>query len=255
MRFASLGSGSRGNATLVEAGSTRVLIDCGFSAREAARRLHRLGLDGGALSAILVTHEHGDHIAGVGQLARRFGVPVYATPGTLAAGAGALGPLPAVTRISPHEPFAIGAIEVTPMVVPHDAREPCQFVLGDGARRLGVLTDAGSITRHVVELLAECDALVLEFNHDPALLARSPYPPALRARIAGDLGHLSNAQAAELLNRIDTSRLRQMVPAHLSETNNTPALALAAAAEALGCSVADLSTMDQAAGLDWRGLD
>lgn len=255
MRFASLGSGSRGNATLVEAGATCLLIDCGFSAREATRRLRRLGLDATALAAILVTHEHGDHIAGVGQLARRFGIPVYATPGTIEAGARLLGTLPSVTRISAHEPFTIGDLEVSPMVVPHDAREPCQFVLGDGARRLGVLTDAGSITRHVVERLAGCDGLVLEFNHDAQLLSASAYPPALRARIASDLGHLSNGQAAELLALLDTSRLRQLVPAHLSEANNTPALALAAAARALGCAAAELSAMDQASGLDWRGLD
>jgi phosphoribosyl 1,2-cyclic phosphodiesterase len=250
VRFASLGSGSRGNATLIHAGDTCVLLDCGFSAREAEYRLARLGQSPAALTAVLVTHEHGDHISGVGALARKYALPVWASAGTLAADR--LGEVPAVTEFGSHESFALDGLEVTPFPVPHDAREPCQFVFGDGARRLGILTDAGSPTAHIAATLSGCDALVVECNHDKALLANGSYPPVLKARVGGDLGHLSNAQAAELVATLDTGRLRHMVAAHLSEKHNTPALAATALAGALGCGSEWIGVAHQARGLDWR---
>jgi phosphoribosyl 1,2-cyclic phosphodiesterase len=227
MRFTSLGSGSRGNATVVEAGQTRLLVDCGYTSRELERRLDALELRGEALSAILVTHEHADHVRGVGPVARRYGIPVWTSTGT--ARAATFGDLPALHLFSAHAgSFRIGDIEVEPFAVPHDAREPCQFVFTAGSRRFGMLTDAGRITPHIVGSLRELDALLLECNHDPDLLARGPYPPALRARVGGPLGHLSNDQAAELLQLLDHGRLAHLVAGHLSEKNNHPELAAAA---------------------------
>jgi phosphoribosyl 1,2-cyclic phosphodiesterase len=227
MRFASLGSGSRGNATLLEAGDTRLLVDCGYALRELEQRLGALGLCADALTAILVTHEHTDHVRGVGALARRHGIPVWASSGT--ARAAAFGDLPSLRPFASHGgAFRIGEIDVEPFAVPHDAREPCQFVFTAANRRLGVLTDTGRITPHIVASLRGVDALVLECNHDSEMLARGPYPPALRARVGGPLGHLSNAQAASLLQHIDHARLSHLVAGHLSEKNNRPALAAAA---------------------------
>ena len=224
MRFASLGSGSGGTALLVEAEGVRVLVDCGFAAREAQRRLERLDAAPGDLDAILVTHEHGDHVRGVAALSRRHRIPVWATPGTARqAGTGGLEHL---RLFSGHAAgFRIGGLRVAPFPVPHDAREPCQFLLEAEGRRLGILTDAGLVTPHVQDRLGECDALVLECNHDAGLLRSGPYPPSLQARIAGPLGHLSNRQAAALLDAIPHRRLSSLLVAHVSETNNRPELA------------------------------
>lgn len=252
MRFASLGSGSRGNATLIEQGGTRLLVDCGFSLRETCRRLERLGCSADALSAILVTHEHSDHIQGVARLAARHRVPVWSTRGSWAA-QDAVGLR--VYHFDCHEGFAIGDIEVQPFPVPHDAREPAQFVFGDGAVRLGLLTDVGCSTPHIERQLARCEALLLECNHDETLLAEGPYPAGLKRRVGGRYGHLSNRQAAELLQRIDTSRLRHLVAAHLSDSNNTPQHACTALSAALDCSEDWICVADQDQGLGWRQLD
>ncbi len=249
MRFASLGSGSRGNATLVEAGDTRLLVDCGYTLREFERRLAALEVAVEALSAILVTHEHSDHVRGVGPVARRHGIPVWTSAGT--ARAADLGDLPALrTFASNGAPFCIGDIEVTPCAVPHDAREPCQFVFAAASRRLGVLTDTGRATPHIVASLQGVDALLLECNHDTGMLATGPYPPTLRARVGGPFGHLSNGQAAELLQRLDHGRLSTLVAGHLSEKNNHPALAeaaLLAVSEALAPRLSVL-TQDRVSG-------
>lgn len=252
MRFASLGSGSRGNATLVEHADTCVLLDCGFSVRETERRLARLGRSGDQLSAIVVTHEHGDHINGVGALARKYGLTVWATAGTRAVGR--LGKVADLRCFNSHQAFALGDLQVQPFPVPHDAREPCQFVFGDGQRRLGILTDVGSATAHIAEQLSGCDALVLECNHEKTLLDNGNYPPSLKRRVGGDHGHLSNAQAAGLLRRLETGRLKQIVAAHLSEKHNTPELARAALSMALGCEPEWVAVADQDTGLDWRGV-
>lgn len=232
MRFISLGSGSRGNATLIETAETRLLLDCGFAARELERRLAQLELEADTLDGILVTHEHQDHVRGVGPLSRRYRLPVWLTHGTFRSGR--LGHLPEVRMIHAHQPpFRIGDIQVLPYPVPHDAREPVQFVFRHGAARLGVLTDAGMITAHAIGVLEGCRALLLECNHDPGMLARGPYPPSLQRRVGGDLGHLSNGQAAALLKRLDHAGLEHLVAAHLSEKNNTPELACEALTEAV----------------------
>lgn len=251
MRFASLGSGSRGNATLVEQGSTLLLIDCGFSLRETERRLLRAGRDPAKISAVLVTHEHGDHISGVDLFARRYGAPVWLTAGTRTACSAEI----AGSKVfNSHTPFTIGDLEITPFPVPHDAREPTQFVFSNGAHRLGLLTDAGALTPHIEQQLTACDALLLECNHDRTMLANGIYPPVLKARVGGDFGHLSNMQAAALLQRIDCSRLQHIVAAHLSDKNNTPQLAAAALATALDCSHDWIGIARQDEGLEWREL-
>jgi phosphoribosyl 1,2-cyclic phosphodiesterase len=218
MRYASLGSGSRGNGTLVEYGDQLLLVDCGFTVKETLLRIERLGVDPQSLSAILVTHEHGDHIKGVGPLARRLKVPVYMTPGTFHSRD--LGKLPELHLIEGYRPFTLGDIHITPVAVPHDAREPAQYIFEANERRLGVLTDLGSISPHVEEAYGNCDALVLEANHDPHMLASGPYPPSLKQRVGGLWGHLSNQQAAGFLQRIDLERLQQLVVAHISQKNN-----------------------------------
>lgn len=252
MQFASLGSGSRGNATLVETASTLVMIDCGFSCRETERRMARLGRNPEDLSAVLVTHEHGDHIRGVAVLARKYSLPVWSTSGTgmqLQDEA-----LPALHHFDVLADIELGDLQVQPYTVPHDAREPCQFVFSDGRHRLGVLTDSGTITAHICESLERCDGLVLECNHDPDMLAQGPYSSRLKARVGGPLGHLSNAQAAGLLGRIETSRLQHIVAAHLSDKNNQPELARAALATALDCAPDWIAIAGQDDGLDWRAL-
>ncbi|NOX75194.1 MAG: MBL fold metallo-hydrolase [Gammaproteobacteria bacterium] len=256
MRFASLGSGSRGNATLVQQGDTCLLIDCGFSARETEHRLARLELSPEQLTAVLVTHEHGDHINGVGPLARKYRLPVWATGGTFSAnrlGDGVRGKTQ-VHRICSHSAFAIDDIEIQPFPVPHDAREPCQFVFGNGDKRLGLLTDVGSRTPHIKAQLSGCEALILECNHDREMLANGEYPVSLKRRVAGDHGHLSNRQAADILRDLDSSKLTQLVAAHLSEKHNTPTLAQTTLAEVMGCDADWVAVADQQTGLDWRDV-
>jgi phosphoribosyl 1,2-cyclic phosphodiesterase len=253
IRFASLGSGSAGNALLVESGATRILVDCGFGLREAALRLGRLGVDPETLTGVVVTHEHGDHAGGVFALARRYRLPVWLSYGTLAACAIRAEGVD-VRIVDGHSRIALGDLEAMPYTVPHDAREPLQYVFSDGARRLGVLTDTGEVTPHVCQMLGGVDGIVLECNHDPGLLAASDYPLPLRRRIAGRLGHLANEAAAGLLRNIDCRRLQHVVAAHLSERNNRAELAVAALAGALDCAGEWIAVASQDEGFDWRAL-
>jgi len=252
MRFASLGSGSRGNATLVEAGATLVMIDCGFSCRETERRLARLGRTPQDLSALLVTHEHGDHLRGIVPLARKHNLPVWLTRGTCQMLQD--DKRPALHYFDGHSSFTIGDLQIRPFTVPHDAREPCQFTFEDGSRRFGMLTDTGRITPHIVDCLGGCDALLLECNHDADMLAQGPYSTALKHRVGGPLGHLSNAQAGALLAQLDSSRLQHVVAAHISDKNNTPDLARQALAGVLDCESEWIGVVHQETGLDWHSI-
>ncbi|MHB8825113.1 MAG: MBL fold metallo-hydrolase [Thiobacillus sp.] len=252
MRFASLGSGSDGNGLVVEAGGTRVLMDCGFGLADSQARLARLGLQASDLAGIVVTHEHGDHIGGVGRLARKHKLPVWLTAGTLVMAQDLNGV--AVQVIDSHAAFAVDGLEIQPFPVPHDAREPVQYVFGDGNRRLGVLTDTGSNTLHIEAMLAGVDALVLECNHDAALLENGPYPPSLKRRVGGRFGHLENGQSAALLDKLKHDKLQCVMAAHVSHTNNTAALAQRALAHVLNCADADVRVACQTAGFDWITL-
>jgi phosphoribosyl 1,2-cyclic phosphodiesterase len=203
-----------------------LLIDCGFSVKETEARLQRLGKTAGQLSAVLVTHEHSDHIKGVAALSRRYQLPVYMTPGTYHSRD--LGELPDLRLIHAYAPFQLAGLHVIPVAVPHDAREPSQFVFEYEGLRLGILTDLGSITPHVEASYQDCHAMVLEANHEPAMLASGPYPPSLKQRVGGQWGHLSNQQAAGFLQRLNTQQLQHLVVAHISQQNNSLSMARAA---------------------------
>lgn len=252
MRFASLGSGSEGNGLVVEAGTTRVLMDCGFGLADSVVRLARLGLQVSDLAGIVVTHEHSDHIAGVGRLARKHKLPVWLTAGTLAM-AQDLGGV-TVQVIDSHAVFAVDDLEIQPFPVPHDAREPVQYVFGDGNRRLGVLTDVGCSTPHIETMLAGVDAMVLECNHDATMLENGPYPVSLKRRVGGRFGHLENAQSAALLAKLMHDKLQYVMAAHVSRKNNTNALAQGALARVLNCTDDDVRVACQTTGFDWITL-
>jgi phosphoribosyl 1,2-cyclic phosphodiesterase len=257
VRFASLGSGSEGNALLVEAQcgatTTRVLLDCGFSAKEVERRLGRLGLSVEDLDAIVITHEHTDHIGSALTLGRKWSIPLHMSWGTARAIGADEAPVD-LHVLWGDESVAIGGLSVLPYTVPHDAREPLQYVFSDGASRLGVLTDVGVSTPHITNVLSGCDALVLESNHDLQMLATSRYPASLKARIGGTHGHLNNDAAAAILATLDRSKLRHLVAAHLSQQNNLPHLAQAALAAVLGASAVEVVVATQAEGFDWLAL-
>jgi phosphoribosyl 1,2-cyclic phosphodiesterase len=251
LRFASLASGSRGNAALIEFGSTLLMVDCGLPTKVVEERLRAVDREPRDITAILVTHEHADHGQGVVGFSKRYNTPVWMTPGTASA-------LPTITRVhhlSCHRELAIGGISVQPYPVPHDAREPCQFTFAAAGRRLGMLTDAGHVTPHIFERLAACDALALECNHDLPSLQRGPYPESLKQRVASRYGHLNNGQATELLGRLDGSRVQWVVGLHLSEKNNSPEHVRTTLRPALEKARYPLHLATQDAPTPWLSLD
>lgn len=254
MKFASLGSGSEGNALLVAAGQTQVLMDCGFGLQDTLSRLARLGVSPEQLSGIVVTHEHGDHISGVARLARKFNLPVWLTHGTLRSQPKAFADIAHLHEIDPQQAFAMGDIEIIPYPVPHDAAEPVQFVFNDGARRLGVLTDTGCSTAHIEQTLSGCHALVLECNHDSDMLMNGDYPCSLKQRVGGRFGHLDNQEAASILAKLDVSELQHLIAAHLSRKNNTAALAVRALSCVLNCEASWVGVATQEEGFAWREI-
>lgn len=235
MRFSVLGSGSRGNATLVVAGATRLLIDAGFSGRELGKRLATVGVEPEEVTAILLTHEHGDHTRGAGVFARAHGTPLFLTDGTLAACRGLLRGSEEVRIYRPGYPVQVDELQVDPFITVHDAADPVAVAVRDPASglRLGIATDLGRPTVQVKHSLKECDALVVESNHDQSLLLSATYPAAVKARIASSHGHLSNQAAAGLVTELLSPRLVLVVLAHLSEESNNPHLALRAMERAL----------------------
>jgi phosphoribosyl 1,2-cyclic phosphodiesterase len=255
IRFKSLGSGSSGNATVVQARSgaqtAHLLVDCGLGIRELDKRLRAAGMLADQIDAVFITHEHGDHIGCARQLALRERIPVYMSEGTYAA----IGQpdFDGLLRLAcDGSPFEVGALQVRPFTVPHDAREPLQLTCTDGDTRLGVLTDLGHVTSHVLQELAGCATVLLECNHDEEMLRTSSYPPFLKRRVSGPYGHLANSAAASLAQSLlAAGRLRQVVAAHLSEQNNKPALARAAMAQALGCGEDDVHVADAPVGSGW----
>ncbi len=257
LRFKSLGSGSSGNATLVEAtqGShtTRLLIDCGLRLRDLDARLQEAGTSIAALDAVFITHEHGDHIGCARSLLKRHPIPIWMSQGSWLAIQDphwqALSHWVRIARDS--TAIEIYNLQLTPFTVPHDAREPLQLRCSNGDRQLGVVTDLGHVTAHVVQALQNSHALLLETNHDPEMLERSNYPHFLKQRVGGDWGHLANEASADLLRRISHAQLTRVVAAHLSERNNTPELAQQCLSHALGCKPDDIEVATPDTGTPW----
>lgn len=280
LRFKSLSSGSTGNATLVEAGAgngsvgtTRLLVDCGLGVQRLIAALDAAGVMPTEIDAIFITHEHGDHLGCVTQFASRYSIPVWASNGTHAALRDMRNKQEArqqarqtkQTTLAPdfddlvriaQDTCAVdlGELQFTPFTVPHDAREPLQLSCTDGASKLGVLTDLGHASRHVLEQLAMCHALLLECNHDTEMLVNSSYPAFLKSRVGGDFGHLSNAAAADILASLHHPGLRHVAAAHLSQQNNRPELVQNCLASVLGCLPTDvlIATADQ--GTPWLAV-
>jgi phosphoribosyl 1,2-cyclic phosphodiesterase len=255
LQFVPLASGSQGNALVVQAGfggagASRVMLDCGLGLRDCCERLKQAGLAPQDLSAIVVTHEHGDHVSGAFKLARKFSIPVFLTHGSFKACEKDAFSCD-ITIVCSHTPFALGDLQITPHPVPHDAREPVQYSFTDGTRKLAVLTDLGKGTALVSQMLAGSDAIVMECNHDAAMLEASGYPYSLKRRIAGPFGHLSNDAAAAILASSDLTRLKRLFAAHLSQSNNTHALAQAALSTVTGGDLAAIGVLDQNAPGTW----
>ncbi len=221
MQFAVVGSGSKGNCSLVKTATSLVMVDCGFALRETVKRLAELNVQPEQLDAILVTHEHSDHIAGVAKLANKYQIPIYLTHGTqhyfIKKNIKLIAKL---NFLQLETPFNIGDLSILPVPVPHDAKEPCQFVFQHQNKKLGVLSDLGHISSTVSDAYQDCDTLFIECNHDKTMLANGPYPAMLKQRVSGAWGHLSNCQTVAFVKSLRDKGLQQLLVGHISEKNN-----------------------------------
>lgn len=233
MRFCVLGSGSKGNATYLESGETRILIDAGMSGIELQRRLATIGVELLEIDVILVTHEHNDHVHGVGVLSRRAKIPVYANPATFSAASRIVGKLSSFNEFETGASFQIRNLEIHPFSISHDAQDPVGFRISDGRVSFGYCTDTGKVSQLIRHRLASCKGLVLESNHDIEMLQNGTYPPYLKQRIRSNQGHLDNEEASLFLKELLHEKLEHVVLAHLSEENNDPEIAYHAAMAAL----------------------
>lgn len=249
MEFASLGSGSKGNGTLIRSSGTCLLVDCGFSLKRTLARLSDLNTPPDEIDGILVTHEHTDHIRGVGLLAGRFDIPVFLTAGTHRADF--LDDRHRVSIIEDNEKFNILGLDIQSVPVSHDARNPCQFIVSRGTRSVGMLTDVGVISDHLIDAYSTCDSLIVEFNYDLEQLRNGAYPEFLKRRVAGNLGHLSNEQACQFIDEVDASRSKKIVAAHVSQKNNDPSLVRDLLLGDLGYAADQIELFDQDSGLGW----
>jgi len=229
MRFSVLGSGSKGNSVYLESGTTGILIDAGFSGKEISRRLQSIDRDLTNISALFLTHEHGDHISGAGVISRKCSIPVYANSGTFAVAETRLGKLFAKNEFETGDTIQIGDLRVRSFRISHDTADPVGFVVSDGNFSVGYCTDTGKVSHLIGRRLADCDAIILEFNHNLQMLKNGPYPLPLQQRVRSSRGHLSNEDGAQFLTNLMGEQLQIAVLAHLSETNNTPELAKKAA--------------------------
>jgi phosphoribosyl 1,2-cyclic phosphodiesterase len=236
-----LASGSRGNSTIVSSSRTKILVDAGISCRETVKRMRARGDDPRSLSAILITHEHSDHVYGLAVLARKFQVPVFMTGATHHAWARSLrddaGELPQLARLevfSAGRSFHVGDIAITPFTIPHDAADPVGLSFRTEGIKIGIATDLGYMPPNVCHELRGCDVLVIEANHDLEMLRVGPYPWSVKQRVGSPTGHLSNEKLAKFLCTEYDGNASYIVLAHLSEQNNHPELARGAAAKALG---------------------
>jgi phosphoribosyl 1,2-cyclic phosphodiesterase len=233
MRFSVLGSGSRGNSVYIESGETAILIDAGFSGKEIEIRLQSIGRNLSNVQALCITHEHNDHIRGAGVISRRCKIPAYINGGTLTAGEKRMGKLFAQKEFETGELLQIGDLQVRSFRISHDTADPVGYVVSDGKRSVGYCTDTGKVSHLIGQRLAECNGLILEFNHNLQMLKEGPYPLPLQQRVRSSRGHLSNEDAAEFLAGLIGDHLHTAVLAHLSETNNTPELARRAAIDSV----------------------
>ena len=246
-----LASGSKGNAIFISSGDTSLLIDAGLSGIEIERRLRSRGLDPEKLDGILVSHEHSDHIQGVGVLSRRYKLPVYINSKTRKAAVSQLGNLYDVKKFECGSMFTIHDLSIHPFSISHDAEDPCGFTLNQNGTKIGIATDLGIATSMVKEHLKDCTLLILEANHDEAMLINGPYPWPIKQRIKSRTGHLSNAESKHLLNELQHDQLKYVMLAHLSETNNTPQKAVNEVSRALTRCTArlDVATQDKCGAL------
>ncbi len=228
-----LASGSKGNALFVSSGSASILIDAGLSGIEIERRLKSRGLRPDDLDAILVSHEHTDHIQGVGVLSRRFNLPVYINHKTQKAAASYLGDIHDFIRFECGSSFIIKDLTIHPFSIPHDAEDPVGFTINQNGTKIGIATDLGIATSMVKEHLKGCSLLILEANHDVDMLINGPYPWPLKQRISSRSGHLSNKASKKLLKEVQHDQLQHVMLAHLSEVNNTPQKAIDEISQAL----------------------
>lgn len=240
MRFCVLGSGSRGNATYLESGGTSILIDAGMSGVELQKRLAAVGVELAAINAILITHEHNDHVQGVGVLSRRAKIPVYANTATFTAAAKVVNKLYSYKEFETGGVFCINNLKIHPFSISHDAEDPVGFRISDGNVSFGYCTDTGKVSRLMLHRLASCQALVLESNHDIEMLQNGKYPPYLKQRIRSSQGHLDNKEAAVFLEGLAHEDLQHVVLAHLSEENNHPDIAFHTAVQALNSNTGSI---------------
>jgi len=240
-----LASGSSGNAIFVSDGATSILIDAGLSGREIERRLAVRGIKVQSLDGIMVSHEHSDHIQGVGVLARRHQLPVYISRPTMQAASARMKTLPAYTHFECGVAFQLNTLTIHPFSVCHDVCDPAGFTISSNGSKIGIATDLGIATTLVKEHLKGCVMLVLEANHDPRLLMQGPYPWPLKQRVSSRVGHLSNEASRDLLGAIRSDRLEHVILAHLSETNNTAEKALEVVSRATAGTKIQLSVASQ----------
>lgn len=255
MKVCVLGSGSRGNCTLVESGDTTVLIDAGFSGKEIRQRLHSIGRNIESITAVLLTHEHNDHISGAGVLSRQAKIPLYANGGTYSATGTRLGKISFRYEFGTGRKFSLNGLEIHPFAVSHDTADPVGFVISDGVHKIGYCTDTGKITTLIEHHLQGCDALILESNHDPVMLREGPYPFHLQQRVKSNQGHLANEDAGKFLKKMAGKQLKYVILAHLSETNNLPELALSSALQFLDGQPGQIEVITASQGVPTVCLD
>lgn len=245
MYFSVLGSGSKGNSVYVESGATAILIDAGFSGKEITARLQSLGRRVEDLAAVFVTHEHHDHIHGVGVISRRHQIPVYSNYGTFKGGEHILGKLSSYSEFATGDTIQMQGLQIRTFAVSHDAADPVGFIIGNGKVSLACCTDTGKVSHLLKQRLMGCNGLVLEFNHDLQMLKEGPYSPALQQRVRSDHGHLANVDAACFLQSLLHDQLQYVILAHLSTTNNHPDLALKAARSVVGDNLPQIRVASQ----------
>jgi phosphoribosyl 1,2-cyclic phosphodiesterase len=253
LRFSSLGSGSSGNACLIQTKQALVMLDCGFSCKETVLRLKRIDVDPKTIDAIVVTHEHNDHFSGVGTFSRKFKVPIWMNYGTYRSKS--IGKLEQLTIFDSNQSFYINDLHLQPFPVPHDSREAVQFIFSCNNKKLAIVTDLGHVSVHVKSMLKEINALVIEANHDYDMLWAGGYSQRLKHRVSGNYGHLNNHQAAELVKSLDYNLLQHLIVAHLSSENNTPEKTRATFEQVLNIMPKQFEIANQSKGYSWKDIN